>query len=109
VIRYSGTYEKALPNLLSDAEWAYMEPHLPTPKTPGRPRVHSLREILNAIFYIVRSGYAWRLLSHGSRPERPFTTTKEFGASTVPGRSYTLRCANVCEYASRGILNLVRA
>src|SRR5215216_3585839 len=49
---------------LSDAEWAYIEPHIPTPKAPGRPRVHPLREILNAIFYIVKSGCAWRLLPH---------------------------------------------
>jgi transposase len=34
---------------LSDAEWGYIEPYLPTPKAPGRPRVHSLREILNTI------------------------------------------------------------
>jgi putative transposase len=53
---------------LSDAEWARIEPHLPTPKAPGRPRVHSLREILNAIFYIVRSGCAWRLLPHDFPP-----------------------------------------
>jgi putative transposase len=46
---------------LSDAEWSYIELNIPTPKVPGRPRVHSLREILNAIFYIVRSGCAWRL------------------------------------------------
>ena len=31
---------------LSDAERDRLEPHLPTPKAPGRPRVHSLREIL---------------------------------------------------------------
>ena len=49
---------------LSDAEWACIEPYLPTPKAPGRPRVHSLREILNAIFYIFKSGCAWRLLPH---------------------------------------------
>ena len=53
---------------LSDAEWACIEPHLPTLKAPGRPRVHSLREILNAIFYIVRSGCAWRLLPHDFPP-----------------------------------------
>src|ERR671911_394031 len=53
---------------LSDAEGACIEPHLPTPKAPGRPRVHSLREILNAIFYIVRSGCAWRLLPHDFPP-----------------------------------------
>src|SRR5215207_1733319 len=39
----------------SDAEWACIEPNVPTPKAPRRPRVRPLREILNAIFYI---GYA---------------------------------------------------
>src|SRR5919202_497340 len=54
---------------LSDAEWACIEPHLPTRKAPGRPRVHSLREIHNAIFfYIVKSGCAWRLLPHDFPP-----------------------------------------
>jgi putative transposase len=53
---------------LSDAEWVCIEPYLPTPKAPGRPRVHSLREILNTIFYIVRSGCAWRLLPHDFPP-----------------------------------------
>jgi putative transposase len=47
---------------LSDAEWALLEP-LVTPQTRrGRPRLHPLRRILNAIFYLVRSGCAWRLL-----------------------------------------------
>jgi putative transposase len=53
---------------LSDAEWSYIEPHIPTPKASGRPRVHASREILNAIFYIVRSGCAWRLLPHDFPP-----------------------------------------
>jgi putative transposase len=53
---------------LSDAEWSYIEPYLPTPKAPGRPRVHTLREIVDAIFYIVRSGCAWRLLPHDFPP-----------------------------------------
>src|ERR687896_698183 len=53
---------------LSDAEWAYLEEHLPTTENEGRPRVHSLREILDAIFYIARSGCAWRLLPHDFPP-----------------------------------------
>jgi transposase len=45
---------------LSDAEWTYLKDHFPTPKATGRPRLHTLREILDAIFYVVvRSGYAW--------------------------------------------------
>src|ERR671921_1930448 len=53
---------------LSDAEWSYIEPHLPTPETSGRPRVHTLREIVDAIFYVVHSGCAWRLLPHDFPP-----------------------------------------
>jgi putative transposase len=53
---------------LSDAEWSCIEPHLPVPKATGRPKLHSTREILNAIFYIVRSGCAWRLLPRDFPP-----------------------------------------
>jgi putative transposase len=60
---------KAYTTDLSDAEWTCIEAHLPpTPKTTGRPRLHDLREILDAVFYIVRSGCAWRLLPHDFPP-----------------------------------------
>src|SRR5829696_515501 len=59
---------KAYQTDLSDAEWACIEPHLPTPKSEGRPRIHDLREILDAVFYILRSGCAWRLLPHDFPP-----------------------------------------
>src|SRR5829696_8697527 len=55
---------KPYPTDLSDAEWNYIEPHLPDPKGHGRPRTHSLREILNAVFYLLSSGCQWRLLPH---------------------------------------------
>ena len=53
---------------LSDAEWGCLELHLPAPKGDGRPRLHSLREILDAVFYVLRSGCAWRLLPHDYPP-----------------------------------------
>jgi putative transposase len=53
---------------LSDAEWGCLAGHLPTPKADGRPRLHSLREITDAIFYVLRSGCAWRLLPHDFPP-----------------------------------------
>jgi len=56
------------PTDLSDAEWQRIKPYLPAPKSGGRPRVHSQREILNAIFYIVRSGCTWRMLPHDLPP-----------------------------------------
>jgi putative transposase len=59
---------KAYQSDLSDAEWGCLEPHLPIPKATGRPKLHSTREIINAIFYIVRGGCAWRLLPHDFPP-----------------------------------------
>jgi putative transposase len=54
---------KPYPTDLSDEEWRYIEPHVPRPKGQGRPRIHSLRgEILNATFYVLRSGCQWRML-----------------------------------------------
>jgi putative transposase len=55
---------KPYPTDLSDAEWTYIEPHLPAPKGLGRPQTHDLREILNAVFYVLKSGCQWRLLTH---------------------------------------------
>jgi putative transposase len=55
---------KPYPTDLSDEEWKYIEPHMPSPKGHGRPRIHSLREILNATFYLLRSGCQWRMLPH---------------------------------------------
>jgi putative transposase len=53
---------------LSDAEWICLQPHLPVPNATGRPKLHTTREILNAIFYIVRGGCAWRLLPNDFPP-----------------------------------------
>jgi putative transposase len=55
---------KPYPTDLSDDEWTYIEPHMPAPKELGRPRIHSTRKILDAIFYDLRSGCQWRMLSH---------------------------------------------
>ena len=52
------------PTDLSDAEWNHIEAHLPAANGYGRPRAHSLREILNAVFYLLKSGCQWRLLPH---------------------------------------------
>lgn len=57
----------AYPTDLSDAEWLILEPLLLAVLSlsgRGRPRQVELREIVNAIFYVLRSGCAWRLLPH---------------------------------------------
>jgi putative transposase len=53
---------------LSDAEWRRLQAYLPNPKPEGRPRTHSLRDVLDAIFYVLKSGCHWRLLPHDFPP-----------------------------------------
>ena len=45
-----------------------VHPYVPLPKSGGRPEEHAKREILNGIFYVVRSGGAWRMLPHDLPP-----------------------------------------
>jgi putative transposase len=58
----------AYPTDLSDVEWSYLEPYLPAPKTIGRPKIHHTRKVLDAVFYILKSGCAWRLLPRDFPP-----------------------------------------
>lgn len=53
---------KRYPTDLSDEEWGLLETYLPASKWRGRPRLHSPREILNAVFYLLKSGCQWRML-----------------------------------------------
>jgi putative transposase len=53
---------------MTDEQWPIIEPILPAAKLGGRPRTVNLREVVNAIFYLSRTGCAWRLLPHDFPP-----------------------------------------
>ena len=53
---------------LNDEDWNIIEDLIPSAHEGGRPRSVDMREILNAIFYILRAGCAWRLLPHDMPP-----------------------------------------
>ena len=59
---------QAYPTDLSDAEYACLDPHLPPRKPRGRRWRHPQRELLDAIFYVLRTGCQWRLLPHEYPP-----------------------------------------
>src|SRR6516162_8093873 len=61
---------KAYPSDLTDAQWAIAEPLVPKPFPRGRPRKSDLREVVNAILYVVREGCSWRALPHDLPPWR---------------------------------------
>ena len=54
---------KPYPSDLTDEQWAIIEPLIPV-NTTGRPRQVPMREVLNAIFYLNRSGCQWDMLPH---------------------------------------------
>jgi transposase len=58
------------PSELTDAQWALIRPLLPkAPKgRPGRPRTVNPRDILDGIFYVLRTGCQWRMLPHDFPP-----------------------------------------
>jgi transposase len=49
---------------LTDAEWQILEPLLPAEKPGGRHRLYPMREIINALRYLLRTGCSWRLIPH---------------------------------------------
>lgn len=56
------------PTDLTDQQWQVIESLVPTSIAGGRPRTVDMREILNAIFYILASGCGWRMLPHDLPP-----------------------------------------
>jgi putative transposase len=54
---------KAYPSDLTDDQWAIIEPLIPVNRV-GRPRKVDIREVLNAVFYLTRSGCQWDMLPH---------------------------------------------
>ena len=55
---------KAYSSDLTEREWTLLAPFIAPAQPGGRPRTTDIREVLNAIFYILRGGCAWRLLPH---------------------------------------------
>ena len=55
---------------LTASEWAVIQPYFPRAKKRGRSREHSLKDIVNAILYVLKSGCAWNLLPNDFAPHQ---------------------------------------
>ena len=82
---------------LSDDEWALIEPHMSEAKSLGRPRTTDLREVLNAILYVLRSGCPWRLMPKDFPPR-----------STVQCYFAAWRDEGLCAGINHALLTAVR-
>ena len=59
---------KPYPSDLTNGELQILDPLVPPAKPGGRPREQEMHEILNGIFYLLRSGCSWRMLPHDFPP-----------------------------------------
>src|SRR5215470_7790136 len=65
----AGQRRKPYPSDLTDAHWALLEPRIPPqPPGPGRPRAVDMREVVNGILYVLRTGCPWEFLPHDLPP-----------------------------------------
>ena len=60
---------KPYPSDLTDERWAIVEPLVPVKKKVGRPRTNDMREVVNALLYLNRSGCQWDMLPHDLLPK----------------------------------------
>src|SRR5215216_4807667 len=79
------------PSDLSDSEWALIEPAIPPAKRGGRRREVNVREVLNAIFYVLSTGCQWQALPKDLPPKSTahsyfmlWVWTARRGASITP-------------------------
>src|SRR6202171_5292455 len=59
---------QSYPSDITDAQWALIEPHLPV-YPGGRPRKTDLRDVVDAIFYLLRTGCQWHYLPKDFPPK----------------------------------------
>ena len=76
---------------LTDAAWAFVAPVLPAARPGGRPRTTNLRAVLNAIFYLLRTGCQWRLLPRDFHRVARSTITFKPGETPVRWSIYIER------------------
>ena len=57
------------PSDLNDAEWALIAPHIPPARRGGRRRSVEVREVVNAIFYVLSTGCQWKALPKDLPPK----------------------------------------
>ena len=67
--RYKRQPDRA-PHHMTDAEWAILEPLVPPASPGGRPRKTDMREAIDAILFVLRTGATWRTLDDPWFPPR---------------------------------------
>jgi Transposase and inactivated derivatives len=82
------------PTDLTDAEWALVAPHIRAAKRGGRPRTTNMREVTNAILYILGTGVSGALCQRISRREPQSSSISICGNGMAPWGGCTMRSSS---------------
>ena len=95
---------QAIPKLTDD-QWKLLSPLLPASKHGGRPRTVDLKEVLNAILYVLRTGCVWRMLPHDLPPwQTVYKYFRRFSEDGTWERVHDALRPNVRESDGRGAM-----
>ena len=90
------------PSDLTDAEWALIEPMIRPAKRGGRPRTVNVREVLNAIFYVLSTGCQWQALPKDLPPKSMAWDYLSRGSGTGRWSASIMRFTSPSESAPGG-------
>ena len=76
---------KSYPTDLTDAQWEKLLPYLPEPSPVGRPLKWEMRSIINAMFYLLKSGCQWQCYLIRCHRGKRSIPTSESGKLMVHG------------------------
>ena len=74
------------PSDVTDAEWALLAPFFARPDPRGNPGKYAKRDVVNAIFYVVKGGIPWRML--------PLDFPRGTPCMTITGAGISAGCGN---------------
>src|SRR5215203_4317255 len=100
---------KPYPSDVSDEEWAFVAPYLALVREDAPQREHDLREVLNGLRWIVRTGSAWRYMPHDLPPwEAVYRQTQRWLKAGVFEEMVHDLCAYCCGFRRAGLRSLRR-
>src|SRR5215217_3286735 len=86
---------KPYPSDVSDEEWAFVAPYLALLREDAPQLTHDLREVLNGLRWVVRTGSAWRYCPTTCHRGKPSTSRR--GGGSLPASSR--RWSTICTYS----------
>src|SRR5919199_5921597 len=89
---------KPNPTDTSDEEWAFVAPYLALLREDAPQRVHDLREVFDALRWIVRAGASWRMLPHDFPRGRWSTSRHEGGSLPASSSRWSTTSGSFCAW-----------